>query len=212
MSTSTLRTHLPAARRTRPEHPGAARGGAWALSFAVVAIVALHVLRPGLDPGRYAISQYAASGPYSWLAALALVAMGGGALAVASALPAHGSRRRTWALVGVFGVGVLVAAAFPISPPGQGAPPSEHVHGAAAFFAFAALTIAMLVSARPFRADDRLRPLARATTVGGVLTLVLLLGGDLVPAAARGTWERVYLAILLGWLLAVAARLARTPS
>jgi hypothetical protein len=212
MSTSTLRTHLPAARRTRREHPGAARAGAWALSFAVVAIVALHVLRPGLDPGKYAISQYAASGPYSWLAGLALVAMGGGALAVASALRAHGAPARTWLLVGVFGAGVLVAAAFPISPPGQGTPPSERVHGAAAFFAFASLTVAMLLSVRPLRADARLGALAGWTKAGGLVALVLLLGSDLVPAAARGTWERVYLGILLAWLLALAVRLARAAS
>jgi hypothetical protein len=189
--------------------PGAASVGALALACAVVAIVALHVLRPGLDPARYAISQYAAGGPYAWLATLALVAMGGGALAVASALRADGGARRAWILVGVFGAGVLVAAAFPISAPGEGTPPSEHVHGAAAFFAFASLTIAMLLYARAFRRGGPLRKLAGGTRAAGLVALFMLLTSDIVPAAARGAFERVYLTILLGWLLAVALRLRR---
>jgi len=209
MSASALRSHAAVRRRTERRRPGAAAAGASALSFAVAAIVALHALRPGLDPGRYAISQYAAGGPYAWLATLALVAMGSGALAVASALRAHGPARRAWILVGIFGAGVLVAATFPISPPGKRALTSEHVHGAAAFFAFASLTVAMLIYPRALRRDRRLHALARPTRIGGLIALVLLLGSDAVPAAARGAWERAYLAILLAWLIAVAVRLAR---
>jgi hypothetical protein len=209
MSTSTFRSPLMTARRSLPRRPRAVVAGACGVALAVAAIVGLHVLRPGLDPARYAISQYAAGGPYAWLGTLALVAMGAGALAIAAALRAHGPAPRAWSLVGLFGIGVLVAAAFPISPPGGGSPPSEHVHGAAAFFAFAALTIAMLIYARASRHDAVLHKLARPTRAGGVLALVMLIASDAVPAAARGAYERVYLAILLGWLLAVAVRLAR---
>jgi drug/metabolite transporter (DMT)-like permease len=213
VSTSTFGSrHLTAAARpARRPRPRVALVGASCIAFSVVAIIALHALRPGLDPGRYAISQYAASGPYDWLATLALVAMGAGGVIVAAALRAQGPARRAWILVAVFGAAILVAAAFPISPPHGGAPPSEHVHGAAAFFAFAALTIAMLVYARAFRRDERLRRLARPSRTWGAIALVMLVGSDFVPAAGRGGYERAYLAVLLGWLLAVAWTLTRTP-
>jgi hypothetical membrane protein len=207
---ATLTTRATAPRRpAAAPRAGTAGAGAAALAFAEATIVALHVLRPELDPGRYAISHYAAGGRYAWLATLALVAMGGGALAIASALRADGVARRAWVLVVTFGAAILLAAVFPISA--KGTPPSEHIHGAAAFFAFASLTIAMLLYARAFRRDARWHALARPTRIGGIAACVMLFTSDFVPAAAEGAFERVYLGILLAWLLAAAARLARHP-
>jgi hypothetical protein len=177
------------------------------LAFSLIALLALHVLRPGLDPATHAVSDYA-RGEYGWLATEALVALGAGALAVASALRENRVGGRTSLLVAIFGAGILVAAAFPVSAPGQPEGFSEHVHGAAAFVAFPALSVAMLASAGPFARNGQLRPLAGPTGVGGLFALLTFFLGNVVVPDARGTVERVYLAVLILWLLAVALRLA----
>lgn len=179
------------------------------LAFSLIAIVALHVLRPGLDPETHAVSDYA-RGDYAWLATEALVALGAGALAVASALRESGIGGRTSLLVAIFGAGILVAAAFPVSAPGEPEGFSDHVHGAAAFAAFPALSVAMLVSAGRFARNGQLRPLAVPAGVGGLFALLTFFLGNVVVHDAKGTVERVYLAVLILWLVAVALRLAVT--
>jgi len=150
----------------------------------VAVSLAQAVLRDGFDPGRHAWSQLAL-GDFGWVQVANLVGTGLMALALAVALRrtlAGGVGGRTVpALVGVFGLGLVLAGGFPADPAAGypvGAPtpamPSLHaaLHLLTSGVGFVALAVAMLVMARRYAAEGR-----RGRTAWSVVVYVALLGG-----------------------------------
>ena len=173
---------------------GALRAAATA-AFVVsaVAVVALHALRPGLDPASHRLSEYAV-GPYGWLMVVAFGALALGTLALGVAL--RGEAAPAWAWAGCF----FVAAASLLSGMFDVEGASEPVHSLASTGAVVGATGLLCGSAfRPWaghRSAPRLLAIAAA--------VLLVLG----PAIHRTTWtgagQRALWMLLLTGLIWIA--------
>jgi hypothetical protein len=183
------------------------------------ALLALHLLQPGLHPRDEAVSYYV-HGRGGWLLTAGLLAWGLGALALRQALGGRVGGR--WAgagrgLLGVFGVGVLLGAVFPADPPGHwDAWPSlaGMIHGNAALLAFAALPLSAMALTRSLREDSSS---SRASGTVEVLAWAcaaafVLFMASLVPVFVRpgppvllGFAERLLLVVYSAWLAAAGA-------
>src|SRR5262245_36864753 len=91
------------------------------ISYFVVIIIALHFLRPDLNPIQRPTSEYAV-GPYGWLMTSAFLSMSVASWALviglAHRLSQAAQSRIGLGLLGVWAVGVLIAMLFPIDPDG----------------------------------------------------------------------------------------------
>jgi hypothetical protein len=114
----------------------AARAGVATASVALLALAALHVLKPEVHPARNMLSQYAL-GRYGWVMALCFSAFGVASACLSAALAAQVlsllGRVGLAALV-VAAIGLLMAALFPMDPVSTPAAQRSHtgkMHGVA---------------------------------------------------------------------------------
>jgi len=173
---------------------------------AAAALLIAGWLTPGYDPLARTISRLAERGvPAAFLAELAIAVVGVALIALAMALgPGSGSGR---AMLGVAGAGLLVAAAIRLDPASPSATLEHRL----------ATTIAMLgLTAAPLAFSSSLRRRAGWVAYGPVSfafaaleVAVLLVGLALLPTtfADWGAWERCFLALPMGWMVLLAARL-----
>ncbi|MDX2290973.1 MULTISPECIES: DUF998 domain-containing protein [Streptomyces] len=178
----------------------------------VLALTAVELLNPRLDPLSEALSRYV-HGTAGLLLPAGLLAVAGASAVLAARIEAGAGR----IAVAAWTVGILIAGIFPADPPGRHHRPSlsELVHGNAAFLAFAALPAAALLLRRGLTAT---RP--RMRTALDALTLVSLLGtaalavllADVMDGGPSlglfgaptllGLVERIVLAADFGWVAA----------
>ncbi len=184
--------------------------------------VVLHLLQPGLDPLREAVSYYV-HGRSGWLltAGLLALAAGSAALLAECALAAPGAVGRTGSLLlGIWTLGVAIGGVFPADPPGHwDRPPSTAgaLHGLAAMAALTALPIGAWISSRRLR--PRLTPRAGGWLVGlSYLQAAsyLIFSASLAPVFVTsgppwlmGLTERLLLAAACLWIGAAASCVAR---
>jgi hypothetical protein len=191
-------------------------------AYALVVTVAMHFLRPDLSPVSSPISEYAV-GPDGFLFATALFLWGAAALVLAAGIRRGvgppGPSRIGLALLGVFGVGLIVASFFPMDvpfPPKDFSPGSVTASGvthvlsatvATFVFPIAALLLsrgfAKDVNGRPFRLPEQALALASAAAV------VALFVTSAVDIHFFGIAQRVVAALVLAWQLLAAIGLSR---
>ncbi|HEX5905580.1 MAG TPA: DUF998 domain-containing protein [Propionibacteriaceae bacterium] len=198
-------------------------GGSAILIAFVVTFLVEGAIRPGYSPWRHAVSQLSL-GPLGWVNTVAILPTGLALLAVAAGLrgalvTGTGS---TWAprLIGVTGVGFLLAGAFPIAP-GLDYPPdtpaqqtvSGLIHGLAITVAFGCLSATCFVMARRFAGEPAERGWSRYSTVSGVLVATgylatsVLTGLDqagVLAGAPAGLLQRVTILAGFGWIVLLA--------
>jgi MFS family permease len=135
------------------------------LSYVLLALVALHVLRPDLNPISSPISEYAI-GPNGLLFTSALLTWGGASLVLAFGLhwgvAPSGQSPTGLVLLVVFGVGLIVAGIFPMDvpfPPEDFSPERFTAAGAthiiSATIATVSIPLAALLLSKGFAADAR---------------------------------------------------------
>jgi hypothetical protein len=179
-----------------------------------IAVLALHLLQPERSPLNEAVSFYV-HGAHGWLVTVGLVtwSLGSLALLVGLALTFRGriSSAGLWGLA-VWCLGGLLGAVFPADPPGHwDQPPSVSglIHGNAAMVAFLSLPVAALLLARPLRREPVWRPVAGASSVLALATMVSLVAFfmSLVPVFVSpgppkllGLTERILLSVYVVWL------------
>lgn len=92
------------------------------IAYFVIVIVTLHFLRTDLNPISRSTSEYAV-GPYGFLMTTAFLSMSVASLSLVIGLykgmPQSARSRIGLILLGIWGVGVLVAMSFPINPEGS---------------------------------------------------------------------------------------------
>ena len=187
------------------------------------AVLALHLLQPGLDPANEAVSYYV-HGPFGWVLTIGLIALGIGSLCLvfdlARAVDGRWSGTGRW-LVGVWGVGVLLGGVFRADPPGRWSEPPSlagMIHGNAAMLAFVALPLGAFCLATTFRQNDQWR--RDATLMWGLAvaagTSLIVFMASLAPVFVRpgppillGLSERVLLAVYAVWLATMGIVIAR---
>ncbi|SCG40096.1 DUF998 domain-containing protein [Micromonospora inositola] len=182
--------------------------------FGVVATAQV-LTRDGFDLSRQPLSLLAL-GEHGWIQVANFVLTGLLALAGAAGMrrALRGTAAGTWgpALVAVFGVGLIVAAAMPSDPSmgwpagaPEGSPDSLswHAigHGVGAMLAFGSLTIACLVFARRYLRTGR-RGWAVFSLACALATVVVMAWPDQDSISVRLALGSVF---IFGWLTAVSA-------
>jgi hypothetical protein len=180
---------------------------AFLLVAGVGSVLALHLLRPDVDPANHYISEY---GNETWgcLLSVALVLIGSGLLALGAALRATVRTRTGPRLMQASGAMLLVAAVFStdrLDGEVEASTLAGEIHAVMAIGAFCLLVLAM--------ATLSARVVGDGNPLGGpsALALPLALAAPAVAAAAfalvpdaHGLRQRLFLAIVFGWLLATA--------
>jgi hypothetical membrane protein len=186
----------------------------------IVLYVILDVIAQMLPPHYNAISQAEsdlAVGPYGFVMTINFVVRGllGLALvwALSRAVAKSGLSRAGLVLLAIWGIGALVLALFPTDL--AGAKPTLHgvIHLFVALLAFICGAIGELLLALHFAKDDRWRSLrapALAIAVIAIIALVILLLGAFPHM--YGLIERVFIGLVLLWMLVVALRLRFFPA
>jgi Protein of unknown function (DUF998) len=208
--------------------PAAALAGAIAAAGFVVAFTLEGAVRPGYDPVRHYVSQLSL-GPGGWVQAVSFVVTGLLVAVFAGALrhDLAGGRGGVAGpvLIGVVGLGFVLAGLFPADPglndyppgstfPADGPSRSFLVHMVAGALVFAGLPLAGAVLARRFRRDPAWRGWAGPTAAAALVVFVLWAGSTVLSGdgsgpidGVLGLVQRVYLLVGLGWLAAVSLRL-----
>lgn len=153
-----------------------------------------------------------AIGRYGVVQTLAFAAFGVGALALAAGL--RKSTKGSWGslvgsiLVGLFGIGVLIDAVFPLDPGGQMATIAGTVHLMAALGAFVCMIVAMFVLSRTFKQSAGWRSLWH----GSLVLALAALAAFFLPSGGEwaGLFQRVFVGIVISWMVIVAIRLRST--
>lgn len=177
-----------------------------ALFLALVAV--LHFLSPGFNPIQRPTSEYAV-GPFGYLMAAAFLSLSLGTWALVIGLRRDLSKpaRSTPGLVflGLFGIGLLVAATFPIDLDGAPSTLAGTIHAINGSLAFLALVVGTILVSRRLKKDDEWRPIYRVALVLALILLAAFVAGGI--AAATETWagiaQRSLLVTFASWFLLV---------
>lgn len=191
----------------------------FAATIAGIALyVVLDAIAQSLPPHYSPISQAEsdlAVGPYGYVMAVNFVDRGAFSLlflyGLAKSLPSRKELRTGLSLFGVWAVGALILA---VSPTDVSGPATVHgvVHLAVATLAFLGAAIGTLSLSRAFDRDAALKGVGRYARPVAILAVVfffVLYGGPAVfpHAAAKvgGLVERIFIGLVLAWMLAVSA-------
>jgi uncharacterized membrane protein len=201
--------------------------------FFVVALTAMHFLRPhdlvryGTNIGFYSV------GPYGSIFVAAFIALGLAGLALALGLRLAVARSRSLragsVLIGLFGMGWILGGIFRDAPDvaslepvvqGKISSASMTVHGLGAFGGLFLLMAGMLVLSRAFKRDERWHSFWIPSLILGLATLTLFVmaffieGPDVVPCCPSGSvawWGAIEFRFFFGafvlWLLLASIRL-----
>ncbi len=131
-------------------------------------------------------------------------------------------------LLGLFGLGLIVAGLF-VTDPNLGYPPGTHgsgpqtfhgaVHGVAGLIVFSSVAAASFVLARRFAGDPNWKGWAPYSIITGVLVVVFFIASTvasvldargILPGAPVGLLQRISIVIGWGWIALLAIRLLRT--
>jgi MFS family permease len=194
------------------------------ISYALVVVVAVHFLRPDLDPFSSPISRYAV-GPYGAFMTSALLLWG-----LTSLLLTVGLHRSVtpsgwlWGgllLLVVFAVGLVGAGFFPMDvpfPPENFSPTSFTaaglIHVLSATVASVCFPFAALLLTKSFQQDERWRVFHRVAYVLAVANLAACVSFFIVSAVSIGLFgiaQKIFAVFALIWLLLTAMYLHATP-
>jgi hypothetical protein len=182
----------------------------------VVLIAALHFVSD-IDPIQRPTSEYAV-GPTGYLMTLAFVAISVSTWALVIGLgqglsePARS--RLGLGFLGVFGIGVLVAAAFPIDL--EGAPQTLHgtIHSINGPLAFLSLVVGTNLVSRRLKHDERWQPIHRFASVLALIMIPEFIAGGLAAAreTGAGVAQRLLVITFATWFLVMAMQLRKTAT
>jgi hypothetical protein len=177
------------------------------ISYFVVVIVVLHFLRPDVNPVNRPTSEYAV-GPYGFLMTTAFFSMSVASLSLViglykgMSLPAQS--RIGLILLGIWGVGVLVAMSFPINPKGTEITITGIIHRINGPLTFLSLTVGTILVSGSFRRDENWRPLYRSALTLSLVMLVTFITTVLSVATKsgfEGLCQRVVLIVFATWFI-----------
>lgn len=181
-----------------------------------LAIVALHFLKPDLDPVSRMTSEYA-NGPYGFVMTSAFFSMVLASAALILALyrgaPRHALSLTGLVFLGMWAVGVTVAMIFPIDPGGVPVTLAGTIHQTAGPPTFLCVTMGVALISWRLGRDEHWRSLRWA-----LLTLALVVAVGFAATAytfftgveIAGLMQRIVLAAVVTWIVLVATRLRPT--
>ncbi|VXB23973.1 conserved membrane hypothetical protein [Luteimonas sp. 9C] len=202
---------VPACSPYRPPIRRARHVAAAGLAFFIAAAVALHGLRPDLDPVASQMSLYLI-GPWGPLLQVAYVALGIGMVTLAWALrEAHAPPARSAAALLLFvlaGTSLSVTAYAWMDMPGVDRSLEGLIHGVSAQGAFLFATTGMVVQALGCLRDPAWRRTARWALPLALLCFASVWGLAVWHDAPRGLAQKTVIVLILGWMLCMLRALA----
>jgi hypothetical protein len=188
------------------------RGSLFCVLIFTVLVIALHMLRPQMNPLYHAVSEYVL-GPFGFLMTIAFIMRGLGELLLVIGLAASTTRNsRSWAgliFLALATVCSFLVAIFPGNPQNTG---MLIIHSVSAFIGFGSLVIAALAWALRFRKEARLRSSALISFILGLLMLFSLVSMVVGSSNLLGLTERILEIFIVLWLCFMAWRLATFAS
>ena len=205
--------NLSPSLQTRQQLARAATVALVGVTYFVVVIVFLHLLRPDLSPISQQTSEYAV-GQYGFLMTSAFFSMSLASFALVVGLYQGVSQRaRSWiglALLGMWAAGILIAMIFPIDPEGAPQTISGTIHRINGPLAFLSLTAGTILVSRHFKQDQQWRPFHRTALILSLLMLAVFVATFLNIATGSGfagLCQRMFLAAFVTWFVLTAAHL-----
>lgn len=182
------------------------------LYFALT-IIALHVLRPDLNPISHFTSEYAV-GPYSFLMTSAFLSMSLASFALViglyqTVLPPARSLFGL-GLLGIWAIGVLIAMIFPVDPDGAPQTLSGTIHQTAGPLTFLCLSVGALLVSWRLNHDAKWSSLYRPELILSFIMLVAFIATAFSFATGSGfggVAQRIVLGGLVAWMLLIASKL-----
>lgn len=186
--------------------------------YVIIDVIA-QLLPPHYNPIKQAESDLAV-GPYGFVMTINFVLRGLLSLALIWALflgvAKQGLSRPGLVFLGAWGVGALVLALFPTDL--TGAAPTFHgkIHLLVATLAFICAAIGELLLSLKFASDEQVRSLRSPTliiAILGIIAVLIVLALPFAPKLASdfGLYERIFIGLVLLWMLVVAFRLRSLP-
>jgi hypothetical membrane protein len=179
--------------------------------------VALVFLRPHFSVLHNAESDYGSKGAYAWLMNVNFLLRCSLSLAAVLAIWRFERGARTvrggLVLLSVWAVASGLLAFFPDDPVGTTIHGRARVHLLLAGIAFIAVIVGTRMTTRSFRGDSRWKPVLVPLGVlswGALVPVVLLAHAHLRPRSLGGLYEKLFLAIELGWFLVASIWIARS--
>jgi hypothetical protein len=186
------------------------------LFFAVASIEG--ILRAGYDPIAQPISALAL-GPRGWIQqvnfALLAISLAAFTARLRMRLRGGGASVAGPAIFGLMTIGIVLAGAFAMDPPGASHTTAGRLHTFGGFLFFPWMPVVLLLLARRFRRDSRLRPYfgyTLGTALFCLATMVYFFAFVGVPGASprlsnlAGLVQRVQLLPFLTWMAVFAGR------
>lgn len=186
------------------------------IAYFVIVIVTLHFLRPDLNPISRPTSEYAV-GPYGFLMTTAFLSMSVASLSLVIGLykgiPQSARSRIGLILLGIWGVGVLVAMSFPINPEGSRQTITGLIHRINGPLVFLSLTIGTILVSKSFRRDKHWRAIYRsALSLSLVMLVTFIITGVTMTTDSGfgGISQRVFLIVFTTWFILTTLHLRST--
>jgi hypothetical protein len=180
--------------------------------YFVVVIAALHFLRPDINPVERPTSEYAI-GPFGYLMTSAFISLSLGTWALVVGLhrdlSGSGRYRVGLGFLGVWGIGLLVAATFPIDVEEAPSTLAGTIHRINGPLTFLSMVVGTNLVSRGFKHDVRWRPIYWFAAALALLMIAEFVASGLTAARGSGAGiaQRVVLVTLATWFLITAARL-----
>ncbi|WP_260703343.1 DUF998 domain-containing protein [Edaphobacter flagellatus] len=180
-------------------------------TYAVLALLLLHILRPDYAPAHHMISDYAV-GRYGWVMTTCFLAMSCGCLMLLLGLLRSGpvviAARIGALLLGVASVGLVVSAIFPTDVQLPQTRAGE-IHDMSFLVNIGSTVLAIVLLSASFGSQPRWRPYRRTALVlaGLVVLSVVLQFLTLHKGAPYGLANRLAVTMLFAWLLGTSIRL-----
>lgn len=190
--------------------------------YYVLAVLAMHLLQPELDPFAVPMSVYVlgAYGPVMTTTFFVLCAgLLGIGFGLIQTLPRTRVIKVAFAVILISSAGFLIAGIFPADWPPPMRSSSSRLHSLGGMLAFPAITIASCLFSLNFRSDGYWRRVSRiALTLSACIIAAFaffLAAGPLRVAPALlgflGLAQRLFLALLFAWMIMVGLHLTRAP-
>jgi hypothetical protein len=182
------------------------------LIYFVVALLALHVLRPDYAPRSHFISDYAV-GEYGWVMTTAFLALSGGCCTLMAGLWTAGPKtvigRLGALLLGVASIGLIITAIYKTDLPGAPYTRSGEIHEMTFRVNTLSLVFGTLILSLSFGSSERWRNFRGVALAlfGCIAAAVVIQIATLHKGAPYGLANRLFCAVMIAWLLATAMRL-----
>jgi len=186
------------------------------IAYFAFAIVALHFLRPDLNPLSRPTSEYAV-GECGFLMSTAFFSMSVASFSLLIGLykgiskPAQS--RIGLILLGIWGTGVLVAMMFPINREGTDLTTVNIIHRTNGPLIFLCLSVGAVLISRRVRLDDKWRPFYHTALTLSLIMLALffITGANIATKSGfEGLCQRTFLLVFVTWFISMNLHLRST--